>query len=93
MQLSASITQAALTPGDAHVLMAEEHAWHMRHVPWLRHNICANDKDEQQTWHSPFHDHAHDEMSYTITAYMVSLEVHGKLTPLYTWLQQHVSTS
>ena len=30
MQLSASITQARLTPGDTHELMAENHVWLMR---------------------------------------------------------------
>ncbi len=92
-QLSASITQARLTPGDTSALLAEELAWYMRYAPWLRHNICANGKDDQQTCHSLCHDDAHDEMSYAITAYMVLLELHGNLTGLHNRPQQHISVS
>ncbi len=38
--------------------------------------MCANGKDHQQTWHSPFYADADDEMSYTSTVYMVSLGLH-----------------
>jgi hypothetical protein len=59
--------------------MAEEYVWLMRHVPWLRRNICASNRDDQQTCHNPFPDDVYDEMSYTITV----LAVHGKLTIVY----------